>query len=259
MSGLIVRYGVWPKSLPVLLSRSFKLSILSKSNAESIIKIYCPNEICQNRKMAHTGKIISDMISFCLNNMSTEYVPLESDENIIIECLCNTKYSNDIDKFRHRSYYDTHYNWGSEVKSALLIYLRLIVNKTSKENLKPRKGLKSRTKFLQCNMQKSHHAQIDLNRRISNMNKAIERFICCIQEPCSANSKLIHQPNSIQRYGKTTCPRTCKYTDTKTEAWFMEALSSKDITVVQVNILSQEVLVVSAYLDSSCCMDYRYG
>ena len=100
-------------------------------------------------------------------------------------------------------------------------------------------------------MQKSHHAQIDLNRRISAMNKANKRFICCIQEPCSARSKLTHQPNSIQRFGKAICPRTCIYIDTKTEAWFLEALSSKDITVIQVSILQQEVLVVSAYFDST--------
>ena len=31
----------------------------------------------------------------------------------------------------------------------------------------------------------------------------------------------------------------------------MEALSSKDITVVQVNLLQQEILVVSIYLDST--------
>ena len=83
------------------------------------------------------------------------------------------------------------------------------------------------------------------------MNKANERFICCIQEPCSARSKLIHQPNSIQRFGKAICPRTCIYPDTKTKAWFLEALSSKDITVIQVSILQQEVLVVSAYFDST--------
>ena len=85
-------------------------------------------------------------------------------------------------------------------------YLRLIVNKTSKENLKPRKGDKNILKFLQCNMQKSQHAQVDLNRRISIMNKKQESFICCLQEPCSAKSKLISQPNSVQRFGKKVCP-----------------------------------------------------
>ena len=134
---------------------------------------------------------------------------------------------------------------------ALNLYLRQIVNKTSKENLKPRKKNTNKVKFLQCNMQKSHHAQVDLNRRISTMNKRKEQFICCIQEPCSARSKLINQPNTVQRFGKSVCPRTCIYTDTNTNAWLLEALSTKDITAIQVCIQKQQVLIVSAYLDSA--------
>ena len=127
---------------------------------------------------------------------------------------------------------------------ATISYLRLIVIKMSKENLKPRKGELNQVKFLQCNMQKSQHAQIDLNRRISEMNKDRERFFCCLQEPCSVKSKLISQPNSVQRFGKSICPRTCIYVDAKTDAWFLEALSTKDITAIQVSILKQHVLVV---------------
>ena len=134
---------------------------------------------------------------------------------------------------------------------ATLSYLRLIVVKTSKENLKPRKGELNQVKFLQCNMQKSQHAQIDLNRRISEMNKDRQSFICCLQEPCSIKSKLISQPNSVQRFGKSICPRTCIYVDAKTDAWFLEDLSTKDITAIQVSILKQHMVVVSAYLDGT--------
>ena len=134
---------------------------------------------------------------------------------------------------------------------ALLRYLRRMVNKTSKENLKPRKPELDEIKFLQCNMQKLQHAQIDLNRRLSIMNKDQERFIGCIQEPCSVKSKLTSQPNSVQRFGKSTCPRTCIYVDNQTDAWYMEALASKDITVIQIRIKKQDVLVVSAYMDST--------
>ena len=35
--------------------------------------------------------------------------------------------------------------------------LKLIVNKVSKENLKPRKGDEHKLQFIQCNMQKSQH------------------------------------------------------------------------------------------------------
>ena len=100
-------------------------------------------------------------------------------------------------------------------------------------------------------MQKSQYAQIDLNRRISDMNKAKDKFICCLQEPCSTKSKLIAQPNSVQRFGKTVCPRTCIYVDNKTDAWFLEALSTKDVTAIQVSILKQQIVVVSAYSDGT--------
>ena len=136
----------------------------------------------------------------------------------------------------------------------VLQHLRQIVNKVSRENLKPRKGDEHKLQFIQCNMQKSQHAQIDLNRRISQMNKAQERFIRCIQEPCLVKSQLIGQPNSVQRYGKAICPRTCIYTDNKTNAWFLEAISLKDVTAIQVSILQQDILVVSAYMDSTNIM-----
>lgn len=83
------------------------------------------------------------------------------------------------------------------------------------------------------------------------MNRDNESFICCIQEPCSLNSKLICQPNSVQRFGKRVCPGTCIYVDVKSNAWYIEAISTKDITTVQISILRQQVLVVSAYLDST--------
>ena len=138
---------------------------------------------------------------------------------------------------------------------AATISLRLrITNKTSYENLKPRKGEPQVVKILQCNMQKSQHVQIDLNRRISGLNRDQERFICCIQEPCSTKSKLIRQPNTVQRFGTTVCPRTCIYVDTKTDAWFMDSLSTKDITAIQVCILQQQVLVLRRYRQHS--MEY---
>ena len=61
---------------------------------------------------------------------------------------------------------------------ASTIRLRQVVDKVNKENLKPRKNNGTKLRFIQCNMQKSHHAQIDLNRRLSIMNKKQEPFIC---------------------------------------------------------------------------------
>ena len=169
--------------------------------------------------------------------------------------LISVKYNKDNDANGSSVYRNlsicTYGTWTFNHWEALLRYLRLIVNKTSKENLKPRKKITTNVKFLQCNMQKSQHAQIDLNRRISNMNKGKDHFICCIQEPSSTRSKLISQPNTVQRFGKSICPRTCIYTDMNTNAWFLEVLSTKDITAIQVCIQKQQVLVVSAYLDSA--------
>ena len=140
---------------------------------------------------------------------------------------------------------------GTVSNLAFLFLLRARVCKVAKENLKPRKKGRPSVKFLQCNMQKSQHAQIDLNRRIRHMNNAQERFICCIQEPCSTNNKLVCQPNSVQRFGQRVCPRTCIYADKNTESWYMEALSNRDLTVIQTEILKQQVLVASVYLDGT--------
>ena len=187
----------------------------------------------------------------CRNEIIRNYAVRTRCLRLIADKARQSNESNDCsDHMKLSTYQQPHRAWESNHWEALLQYLRLIVNKTSKENLKPRK-ITNKIKFLQCNMQKSQHAQIDLNRRISNMNKEKEHFICCIQEPCSVRSKLISQPNTVQRFGKSVNPRTCIYTDVNTSAWFLEALSTKDITAIQVCIQKQQVLVVSAYLDSA--------
>ena len=258
--GHLIRCDVRHGPLPHLQNSAFTLSFLSSNNAESIIMAYCPQINHTIHNISTVGTNICNSISFCSNTMLMEYAPSESGENIFIIYLCKIKYSrffNECAGWLKKGRIDTRKDRRYcvfvriEGRSALLIYLRLLVNKTSKENLKPRKWSIPKVKFLQCNIQKSQHAQIDLNRRISKMNKNQERFICCIQEPCSTKSKLISQPNTVQRFGKTICPRTCIYTDSSMNAWFLEALSSKDITVIQVCILKQQVLIVSAYLDSS--------
>lgn len=93
------------------------------------------------------------------------------------------------------------YSWFKTLKfynyEAGLRHLKVIVNKVSKENLKPRKEDEHKLEFIQSNLQQSQHVQIDLNRRINQMNKAQEHFICCIHEPCLVKSRLIGR-NSVK-------------------------------------------------------------
>ena len=238
-SGPLIRCTVRPTPNTFPTPCSVSLLFLASNNAESIMPL------CHSiSNMYHPCAIISYPTSFC--SIAVGFVPPGSLDMIIKPCLCNILCQQLIIGYSlHRVMVNREVSPDCFVSShimvkqrisigyeALISYLDLLINKTSKENLKPRKGVTNNVKFLQCNMQKSQHAQIDLNRRISKMNKEKEHFICCIQEPCSVRSKLISQPNTVQRFGKLVCPRTCIYTDTNTNAWFLEALSTKDITAL---------------------------
>ena len=122
-------------------------------------------------------------------------------------------------------------------------------HKTKKENLKPRKTNSSRVQFIQGNLQKSQTGQIELNKRIGHLNKEEETFVCLIQEPYTSHSKIINQPNSVQKFATNGLARAAIYINKSTPAWFIEYLSDKDLVVVQIKIDQQDVLVVSAYMD----------
>ena len=122
-------------------------------------------------------------------------------------------------------------------------------HKTKKENLKPRKTNRPRVQFIQGNLQKSQTGQIELNKRISHLNKAEENFVCLIQEPYTSHSRIINQPNSVQKFAAKGLARAAIYISKNTTAWFIENLSDKDLVVVQIKIGQQDVLVVSAYMD----------
>ena len=123
-----------------------------------------------------------------------------------------------------------------------------VVDKTKKENLKPRKELKS-LKFLQVNLQKSKSGQHYINGMISKYNKAGENFICLVQEPISSRSRLVRQPNSVQRFSVGGQPRATIYASTNINAWLLETMSDKDMVAIQTEVLGQQVIIVSAYLD----------
>ena len=63
------------------------------------------------------------------------------------------------------------------------------------------------------------------------------------------NGRLAWQPNSCKRFGFTNKPRTLIYTDINSKAWYMESLSSPDITVIQAVINRKSTLLLSVYLD----------
>ena len=103
--------------------------------------------------------------------------------------------------------------------------------------------------IVQANLQKAKLAQTEISRKINKYNKANEEFIVFVQEPMVANNKAVWQPNSCKKFGIENNPRTLIYTDKNRQAWFMESLSNRDLTVVQTKIYNKSVLIVSAYLD----------
>ena len=103
--------------------------------------------------------------------------------------------------------------------------------------------------FIQVNLNKAKQGQIEMAKVIRKYNKKQKRFIALIQEPMNAQNKTIYQPVSCQIFTKSGNSRTALYIDLNTKVWYMEALSHKDITVVQVRIENRSTLVISAYFD----------
>ena len=62
-------------------------------------------------------------------------------------------------------------------------------------------------------------------------------------------SKHARQPKSCNTYCTNNSPRTAIYLSKNITAWFIESLSTRDITVIQTKIKSRETLVISVYLD----------
>ena len=99
------------------------------------------------------------------------------------------------------------------------------------------------------NEKKSQTGQIELNKRTSHLNKEEENFVCLIQEPYTSHSRIINQPNSVQKFAPKGLARAAIYISKNTPAWFIEYLSNKHLVVVQIRIKQQDVLIVSAYMD----------
>ena len=92
-------------------------------------------------------------------------------------------------------------------------------------------------------------AQTGISNWIDKHRK--ETYICLCQEPYVYNNNAQMQPRTSSKYigGQGLTPRTAIYTSTNIKAWFIEALSNRDATVIVVNINKRETMIVSAYLD----------
>ena len=90
--------------------------------------------------------------------------------------------------------------------------------------------------FLQLYLQKAKQAQIELGQKIRSYNHKQQKFICLVHEPQLYAGHMAGQPRNCKRYSITTNPRAAIYTDMSTQGWFIEALSTRDITVFQTMI-----------------------
>ena len=104
--------------------------------------------------------------------------------------------------------------------------------------------------FVQINLQKSKQGQIEIGKTIRKLNKNQTQFICLVQEPMMHKNKLSLQPQSCKKYNHSIKPRTVIYTDMNTQAWYIESLSTGDITVIQTKIKNRSTMVIN------CCLLY---
>ena len=101
---------------------------------------------------------------------------------------------------------------------------------------------------LQINLNHSKLAQDCIASKIQAFNNKQTEFIICVQEPYVYGAKHARKPKSCNIFCSDN-PRTAIYLSKNLTAWFIESLSTRDITVIQTKIKSRETLVVSVYLD----------
>ena len=102
---------------------------------------------------------------------------------------------------------------------------------------------------LQINLNHSKLAQDCIASKIQTFNNKQEEFIICVQEPYVYGSKHARKPKSCNTYCIDKNPRTAIYSSKNIIAWFIESLSTRDVTAIQTKIKSRETLIVSVYLD----------
>ena len=84
---------------------------------------------------------------------------------------------------------------------------------------------------LQINLNHSKLAQDCVAEKIRQMNKKATDFIICVQEPYIYGAKHARKPKSCNTYCNDNSPRAAIYLSTNITAWYIESLSTRDITV----------------------------
>ena len=100
---------------------------------------------------------------------------------------------------------------------------------------------------LQINLNHSKLAQDCIANKIKSWNNNQTEFIICVQEPYVYGSKHARKPKSCNTYCSEKSPRTAIYLSKNLVAWYIESLSTRDITVIQTKIKSRATLIVSVY------------
>ena len=102
---------------------------------------------------------------------------------------------------------------------------------------------------LQINLNHSKLAQDCVANKIKSFNNKQVEFIICVQEPYVYGGKHSRKPKSCNTHCSDNNPRAAIYLSKNIIAWYIESLSTRDITVIQTKIKSRETLIVSVYLD----------
>ena len=97
---------------------------------------------------------------------------------------------------------------------------------------------------LQINLNHSKLAQDCVANKIKSFNNQQVEFIICVQEPYVYGGKHARKPKSCSTYCNDNNPRTAIYISKNLTAWFIESLSTRDITVIQTKIKSRETLII---------------
>ena len=83
---------------------------------------------------------------------------------------------------------------------------------------------------LQVNLNHSKLAQDCIANKIKALNNKQTEFIICVQEPYVYGSKHARKPKSCNTYCSDDSPRTAIYLSKNLIAWYIESLSTRDIT-----------------------------
>ena len=118
-----------------------------------------------------------------------------------------------------------------------------------KTQLMPDKARAAAISCLQINLNHSKLAQDCVANKIQALNNKQTEFIICVQEPYVYGSKHARKPKSCNTYCSDNNPRTAINLSKNLIAWYIESLSTRDVTVIQTKIKSRETLIVSVYLD----------